>query len=174
MKIRIFPSICLLLMPLVLMNVSCSTALGAPTSDLAADVTLDVSHRKKPQATILITLVNTSDHDITVITEGLEYSHNDRDKNPWACEIGYTVTISDEKDHLIVPSLADLAPVTLHPNEGAIASFEFDEGEKEAVAAFKRGIPIIVTYTISEKWGKRLGIWSGSVAAKPAKEMKGK
>ena len=62
-------------------------------------------------------------------------------------------------DHLIVPSLPTLAPVTIQPGEAAAISTDLIDLSKYD------GGKLNVSYEVSEFWGKRLGIWAGKVTS---------
>jgi hypothetical protein len=135
-------------------------AVIATTASLGADT-------NAPKVSLVFGLLNTTNHDIVVLTKGLDGSFWQGDTNKWACTIGYD---DDQEttcqDHKVVPSVYDFAPVTIRPNEVALVSQNFDLFETQH---FTTNAQITVRYSISTNWAGRFGTWSGSVASQPFK-----
>lgn len=112
---------------------------------------------------LTIHLVNSSDHEITVLTKNLGMQ-TDGSANQMIFIVGYSNPAVTHDGHTIVPSLYDFSPVTLKPNEEAFVSQEI-----VGMRSLKQITPetkFTVRYTISAEWAKRFALWSGSVESK--------
>ncbi len=113
--------------------------------------------------------MNTSNHDITVLTKG---------------DIDYYLNMSSDKTqfkfwfwldsgvkwngHLIVQSLTKYAPVTLKPNEVTFLSMEIEKNDpNKTLQGLTKDSPIVITYMVSPELGTRFGCWSGRIDTKP-------
>jgi len=109
---------------------------------------------------LTIHLVNSSDHDATVLTKRLNVQTSGS-TNEMSINIGYGSTVTHD-GHTIVPSLYDFSPVTLKPNEEALISQEVPMPPRSLMAETK----LVVRYSISPEWARRFALWSGSVESK--------
>ena len=79
--------------------------------------------------------------------------------------VGYGDPAIAHDGHTVVPSLYDLSPVTLRPNEEAFVSQETrGMGSPDDVTTDTQ---LVVRYTISPEWAKRFALWSGAAESKP-------
>jgi hypothetical protein len=114
----------------------------------------------------IVSLINTGEKEVTVLTERLEQFREKSSDKPGTLEIafGLVTTVTDKDGRNIIPSLASHAPVTLRKNE--VAVLKLDDATSPFGGPFGR-LPdqgqLIVTYRIGKEWGTRLGIWHGSV-----------
>jgi hypothetical protein len=129
-----------------------------------------------PQLFLIVHLLNTTNHDIIVLTKGLQYDFSDvevigaPDTNKKSWTLGYNQPGVTYQGHLIVPSLNDLSPVTIKPNEEAIITQLEDNSEfSEFLKDITKDTQITITYAISSDWGNRFGTWSGSATSEPFK-----
>jgi hypothetical protein len=106
-----------------------------------------------------VTLINTGQTPITVVTDHLDSQSSVDSDGVTKITVGMNGKVTKD-GHLIVPSLSKLAPVTLQPGEAAFLS----EDPLTNVHDYKDG-KLSVEYSVSDFWGKRLSIWSGSVGA---------
>jgi hypothetical protein len=109
---------------------------------------------------LTIHLLNSSDHDATVLTKHLNIQ-TDGSTNQMSFNVGCGSTVTHD-GHTIVPSLYDFSPVALKPNEEALISQEVALQPRSLMPETK----FIVRYTISPEWAKRFALWSGSVESK--------
>jgi hypothetical protein len=105
---------------------------------------------------LTIHLVNSSDHELTVLTKHLNIG-TAGSTNQMTIEVGYSGSVKHD-GHTIVPSLYDFSPVTLKPNEEAFIAQEVSVPRSVTSAT-----QFVVRYTISPEWAKRFALWSGSV-----------
>lgn len=113
---------------------------------------------------LTIHLVNSSDHDVTVLTKNLSLEL-DGSATQMNFTVGYSNPAITHDGHPIVPSLYDFSPVTLKPNEEAFVSKEIS-----GMPNLKQITPetkFVVRYTISPNWAKRFSLWSGAAESKP-------
>jgi hypothetical protein len=138
---------------------------GANGLTMKADVVImDPSDKKT--VSILLHILNSSNQEITVVSKGLGFDHfqlDDDKSGIYKCTVGYTGHL-DHDGHLVVPSLSDLSPVTLRPNEEALVNYEWGDDD-DLAGLLKNKTPIEVTYSVDDLWAKRFGIWGGSVKA---------
>src|SRR5205085_11521059 len=106
-------------------------------------------------------LVNSTDHEVTVLTKHLN-AGTDYFTNRVTFNVGYSNSPVTHDGHAIVPSLYDLSPVTLKPNEEAFVTQELP-----MMRPVTSETKFVVRYTISPEWAKRFALWSGSVESKP-------
>lgn len=109
---------------------------------------------------LTIHLVNSTDHEITVLTKNLNMGM-EAASNQIIFALGYSAPAITHDGHAIIPSLYDLSPVTLKPNEEAFITKE--------VHNVRQVVPetqFVVRYAISPEWSKRFTLWSGSVDSK--------
>jgi hypothetical protein len=109
-------------------------------------------------------LINTGDHEITVLTKHLNIQVEGSSKQT-TFTVGYGNPAITHDGHPIVPSLYDFSPVTLRPNEEAFVSQE--TGGLDARDEVTANTQLVVRYTISPEWGKRFALWSGAAESKP-------
>jgi hypothetical protein len=113
---------------------------------------------------LTVHLINTTDHDITVLTRHLNVEV-DGSARQTTFTLGYANPAITHDGHPVIPSLYDFSPVTLKPNEEAFVVQETHGlGGPEEVTADTQ---LTVRYTISPDWAKRLGLWSGAAESKP-------
>ena len=134
-------------------------AVIATTASLGADT-------NAPKVSLMFGLLNTTNHDIVVLTKGLDGSFSQSDTNKWDCTVSY----DDDQEmtcqgHKVVPSFYDFAPVTIRPNEVAVVSQSFDLFAPHPTT----NAQVTVRYSISTNWAGRFGTWSGSVTSQPFK-----
>jgi len=112
---------------------------------------------------LTVHLVNATDHELTVLTQGLDASTSmDMFGKQMILHISYANAGVKHDGHQIVPSLYALLPVRLKPNEEAFISKEIHY-PKEVTPETQ----FVVRYTISSEWAKRFALWSGSAQSKP-------
>jgi hypothetical protein len=117
-----------------------------------------------PQLFLTVHLLNTTNHEIVVLTKKLNFDFDMDDPNKWICTLGYKDPGVTYQGHLIIPSVSDFSPVTIKPNEEAIITQLVDESM--LLKDFKQGTQIAVCYAISPEWGNRFSTWNGSVMSK--------
>lgn len=128
---------------------------------------------------LTIQLVNTTNHDLTVLTKngkgrmtGFCFSPAGAPASKqMICDIGLS-DISSWAGHPIIPLLYDLAPVTLKPNETAIVQVTVSENDDrftKMLPTLNQDTEVTVTYRVLDSWGARLGCWSGAASSKPFK-----
>ena|ERR1700722_2674767 len=123
-----------------------------------------------------IHLRNITNHDITVLTK-------QNSRTPWTmwipindtptpktllCMIGLFETTKSE-GHVIVPSLSELAPVTLKSNEEAIVHLVVEQNDDFPlrIRGLTGSTPIMVEYKVLPEWGTRYACWSGEASSRP-------
>jgi hypothetical protein len=116
-------------------------------------VTDEAGHAKTLRQLVVL-LINSGTQPVTVLTDHLDQGGNE-DNGALTITVGLNAK-ADKDGHLIVPSLSKLAPVTLQPGEAASISTESID-----LSDFKSG-KLNIAYEVSDFWGKRLSIWSGS------------
>jgi len=116
-----------------------------------------------PQIFLTIQLLNTSDHELTVLTKNLNLDIKPS-SNQLELTIGYSGQVS-YGGHPLIPSLYDFSPVTLRPNEMAFIRREITNGLD--VLGKRTDLPLVVEYSVSSEWGKRFTVWSGTVKTTP-------
>ena len=134
---------------------------------ISAEASL-LTSTNEPKLFLMIHLVNTTNHAITVLTKNLNWSFNgnpNSDGKPTLeCNLGYSGVITHE-GHQIVPALGDFSPVTLRPNEAAVITYELERSRR--LKQITAESPITVKYEISPDWAGRFALWNGSVTTKP-------
>ncbi|MGA2242765.1 MAG: hypothetical protein ABSH11_12140 [Verrucomicrobiota bacterium] len=129
-----------------------------------------------PQLFLIVHLLNTTNHDIVVLTKNLNYDFSEfseigvprENKKNWT--LGYNQPGVTYEGHLVVPSLNDLSPVTIKPNEETvITKLVGDRNFNDFLKNITKDTQITITYAISPDWGSRFGTWSGSATSKPFK-----
>ena len=125
---------------------------------------IDASHGNAPALFVTFNLLNTTNHDIVVLTKGLGCGFTRDDTNKWVCTIGLDSSlVVTYQGHKAVPSFYDFAPVTLRPNEVAYTT------GISWFTTFTTNTQITVRYSISPDWGSRFGTWIGSITSEPFK-----
>jgi hypothetical protein len=113
-------------------------------------------------------LVNTTNHEITVLTRKLNCSFNGfalgNEKASWECKLGLSEAVTHD-GHRVVPSLYDFSPVTLRPNEKAVITQEVEHFSLSK--PLTEDSQIAVRYEISSEWASRFALWNGFVTTKP-------
>ena len=109
---------------------------------------------------LTIHLLNSTDHEVTVLTKNLN-TGMDGSSGRMTFIVGYGDPVIMHDGHTVVPSLYDLSPVTLKPNEEAFVSKEIHN-----VRQVTAETQLVVRYTISAEWAKRFALWSGSAESK--------
>jgi hypothetical protein len=126
-----------------------------------------------PQLFLIVHLLNTTNHDIVVLTKNLNFDGSDfeaagvPDTNKKSWTLGWGNPAISYQGHVVVPSLYDFSPVTLRPNEEAIITQL--EDNSELLKDITKDTQITITYTISSDWGSRFGTWNGSATSEPFK-----
>ena len=159
---------CTILVPIFLFTCVASLLADDVTASgltMKADVVITDSADTKT-VLILLHILNASNHEITIVSKGLGFDHfqiDDDKSGLYKCTVGYTGRL-DHDGHLVVPSLTDLSPITLRPNEEALVNYEWGDDD-ELAGLIKNKAEIEVTYSVDDLWAKRFGIWGGSVKA---------
>jgi hypothetical protein len=163
----------------VALIIACFSAVGSAESQtnpngLAVSAEASLSpDTNAPQLFLTVHLLNTTNHDIVVLTKGLQYDFSDvevsgaidTNKKNWT--LGFNQPGVTYQGHLIVPPLNDLSPVTIKPNEETIITHL--EDNSDLLSDITKDTQITICYAISTDWGSRFGTWSGSVTSKPFK-----
>ena len=136
----------------------CQTSSNDLTLTADAQLLMDTNNTR---VFLTIHLVNSTDHEITVLTKNLNMGM-EAASNQMVFALGYSDPVITHDGHAIIPSLYDFSPVTLKPNEEAFISKEI-QNVREAVPETK----FVVRYTVSPEWAKRFALWSGSAESKP-------
>jgi hypothetical protein len=111
-------------------------------------------------------LVNTSADEVTVLTKGLYQTlSEDLNSNAINIQFGLTTSFKTEDSIPIIPSLVNYGPVTLRKDEAATISLKHFPGGNPFNDLPADGV-LTVTYSVSERWGKRFGLWHGAVTTK--------
>jgi len=139
-------------------SVQSQTSTNDLTMTAEAQLLMDTNN---PRVFIVVHLLNTTDHEITVLTKSLNYQL-ELDGNPMVISLGYGNPALTYEGHPIIPSLYDLSPVTLRPNEEAYFSQEVHS--PDPIAPETR---FVVRYAITPEWAKRFALWSGTIESKP-------
>ena len=119
-----------------------------------------------PQLFLVVHLLNTTNHDIVVLTKKLNCGFDSDEPNKWTCTLGYKDPAVTYQGHLIIPSVSDFSPVTIKPNEEAIITQSVDLSMMQNDLDFQKEFQITVYYAISPEWGNRFSTWNGSAMAK--------
>ena len=131
---------------------------------VSAQASLLLTAPNSPRIFLTVQVVNTSDHEVTVLTRNLNEGIGGRPNEKLVLSMGYSGS-AQYGEHPLIPSLYDFSPVTLRPNEAAFIKKEINYGLD---ALQKRSdLPLIFQYSIAPEWGKRFGVWSGSVQTAP-------
>lgn len=137
------------------LNVS-ALAFSNPTADSA-------------KLAVTIVLLNNTNHDITVLTKtgSSSYFNMSSDKTKFRFWFDFNSDIKMD-DHLVVPSLPELAPVTIKPNEVALCHMIVEQNDaSKTLQGLTKDSPIVISYEISPALGTRFGCWSGRIDTKP-------
>jgi hypothetical protein len=119
---------------------------------------------------ITVVLLNTTNHDITVLTKnGRSHYWNMASDNTTNFWYGFNFEWGSKiGDHRIIPSLTDLAPVTIKPNEVALCHMLCDKRDASmTLHVLTKDSPIVISYDVSIEMGARFGCWSGHIQTKP-------
>jgi hypothetical protein len=122
---------------------------------------------------LYVYVLNTTNHDITILTKSLvpglifrgipEETHSTNA----LCEIGLSDSFNNTyQGHAIIPSLSDMAPVTLRSNEVGIVILHYPNMNKSIATT---NMQMTVKYSIAPNWGSRFGAWTGSIESQPYK-----
>jgi hypothetical protein len=126
-----------------------------------------VADKNATNISLLVTVLNTTNHDIVVLTKGLNCGFTRDETNKWVCPIALDDSlVITYQGHKAVPSFYTFAPVTLRPNEVAGIQQDID---LNGLPFSPTNAQITVRYSISADWGSRFGTWSGSVTSQPFK-----
>jgi hypothetical protein len=126
-----------------------------------------------PQLFLTVHLLNTTNHEIVVLTKNLNCGFDLDDTNNWICTLGYNDPGVTYQGHLIIPSVSDFSPVTIKPNEEAFITYLADLGvpPDSGFSSYRihltKNTKFTVCYAISPEWGSRFSTWSGSAKSKP-------
>ena len=116
-------------------------------------------HTNSKTLQIKFVLLNTSNANITVLTERLNTQFL-KDSNKYI--IGAGSMTARYQGYNIVESLYKFAPVTLKPKEATLVNHLVK-------SPFDTNADLIVKYEIREKFGKRFKVWYGSAESGPIK-----
>ena len=166
MKIKIVKLVAITIVSLCAsLSAHCQTnSNGLAIISTDASLGTDASHGNAPSLFLTVNLLNTTNHDIVVLTKNLNCSFDNDNTNNWVGTVGLDdSTVVTYQGHKVVPSFYDFAPVTLRPNEVAVVS------ATDYFPTFTTNTQITVRYSISTDWGSRFGTWSGSIASQPFK-----
>jgi len=122
----------------------------------------------KPELFLQIHLINSSDHEIVVLTKNLNWNFETKHEKSWGCTVSYSNPLVTHEGHPVIPSLYELAPVTLQPNEEAFIT-RLVENDFNQITSLTGDTEILVNYAVSTNWGNRFRVWSGSATSKPFK-----
>ena len=120
--------------------------------------------------TVTIVLLNATNHDLTVFTKAghSHYFNMSSDKTKFRFWYSFEFGSATLGGHPIVPSLAELAPVTIKPDEVALCHMIFRQDDTpRTVQGLTKDSPIVVSYEVSPASGARFGCWSGRIDTKP-------
>ena len=133
-------------------------------SGLSCSIVQILYHADSKNLQIKLVLMNTSNDNITVLT-GLLDTEFLKDSNKYI--IGKGSMTARFKGYNIVESLYKFDPVTLRPKEATpVNHFVREPLVKSPFDADK---DIMVMYEVTEKFGKRFKVWSGSAESGPIK-----
>ena len=164
------------LVSLIIVCVCASVSANCQTNPNGLAVSAGASflaNTNAPQLFLIVHLLNTTNHDIVVLTKKLDYDFSDvyQDGVPHAnaksWTLGYNQPGVTYQGHLVVPPLNDLSPVTIKPNEGTIITNLVDDSDP--LQGVTKDTQFTITYAISSDWGSRFGTWSGSATSQPFK-----
>lgn len=116
-------------------------------------------HTNSKTLQIKFVLLNTSNANITVLTERLNTQFL-KDSNKYI--IGAGSMTARYQGYNIVESLYKFAPVTLKPKEGTFVNHLVKR-------PFDANADLIVRYEIRDNFGKRFNVWYGTVDSGPIK-----
>jgi len=117
-----------------------------------------------PHLFLTIKLLNTSDHDVTVLTKNLNVGVEPT-TNSVVLSLGYGNPLVTYQGHPVIPSLYEFSPVNLRPDEAALVRHEIAAGLD--VLRTRNDLPLLISYSVSSEWGERFGVWSGTVKTPP-------
>ncbi len=73
-----------------------------------------IADTNAPALLLTVNLLNATNHDIVVLTKGLNCSVTHDDPSKWVCTIGYdNNAVVTYQGHKVVPSFYEFGPVTL-------------------------------------------------------------
>ena len=122
-----------------------------------------------PRLHVRVQLLNTTNHDITVLTKGDTgyYLNMSSDKTKFRFWFWLNSGV-EWKGHPIVESLTKYAPVTIKPNEVTFISMEVEQNDPhKTLEGLTKGSAINISYVVSPDLGTRFGCWSGGIDTKP-------
>jgi hypothetical protein len=123
-----------------------------------------------PKLYVTIQLLNTTNHDITVLTKtgSSSYFNLSSDKTKFRFWFWFDFGSTTLGGHLIVPSLPELAPVTIKPNEVALCHMMIGQNDaSKTLQGLTKDSPIVISYEVSRASGARFGCWNGRIDTKP-------
>ncbi len=121
-------------------------------------------HADSKNLQIKLVLMNTSNDNITVLTDRLD-TELLKDSNKYI--IGKGSMTAGFKGYNIVESLYKFDPVTLRPKEATLVNHLVKEPLIKS--PFNSDKDIMVMYEVTEKFGKRFKVWCGSAESGPIK-----
>ncbi len=119
---------------------------------------------------VTIVLLNTTNHDITVLTKAghSHYFNMSSDKTRFRFWYSFDFGSATLDGHLIVPSLPELAPVTIKPNEVALCHMIVEQNDaSKTLQGLTKDSPVVISYEVSPALGARFGCWSGRIDTRP-------
>jgi hypothetical protein len=143
----------LTILSLLLCAFSISHADSNPT--LEAHVFLNKDTPKGPQLMVVLIVANTTDENITVLTNPPKGIYAPDAEGP-KVQIGFSRT-RKRFGHSIIPSIASLEPVTLRPGEATEIVAEISS---KYLASLGDGDEIVVKYVVLDQWAERFDLWN--------------
>ena len=118
---------------------------------------------------VIIHLLNTTNHDITVLTKDRSNSFFNLSSDKTRFRFWFSFDSGLMWDgHLVVPSLPELAPVTIKPNEVALCLMDVEQNDQsKTLQGLTKDSPIVISNSISSALGARFGCWSGRIDTTP-------
>jgi hypothetical protein len=161
MKFRNLEFVAVIVTCLVAQSAICQSNANGLTVNAEASFLADA---KAPQLFLTIHLLNTTNHEIVVLTKNLNVSFDlGGDTNILDCSLGYNDPAVTYQGHLVIPPVSDLAPVTIKPNEEAFFTQLIEHGR--ILKRITKKTQLKIHYAISPEWGSRFGTWSGSATS---------
>jgi|SRR5580692_2341575 hypothetical protein len=122
-----------------------------------------------PKLQVVVHLLNTTNHDITVLTKTghSRYFNLSSDKTKFMFWFWFD-TAGTWEGHLVAPSLPELAPVTIKPNEVAFCFMDVEQNDTaKTLQGLTKDSPMVISYKVMPELGARFGCWSGRIDTKP-------
>ena len=163
MKSKILKFLAVIITCLVAQSAICQSNANGLTVNAEASFLAD---SKAPQLFMTIHLLNTTNHEIVVLTKNLNVSFDlGGNTNNLDCSLGYNDPAVTYQGHLVIPPVSNLSPVTIKPNEEAFFTQLVEHGR--ILKRITKETQITLHYAISPEWGSRFSTWSGSAISNP-------